>query len=328
MKKILVTGGAGYIGSHTVRHLANKNYIPIIYDNLSTGYREFIRDYEFIEGDIGDFDKLVSVFQQHEIECVINFASFIAVGESVKLPLKYYKNNISCTIELFRAMIERGVNNFIFSSSAAVYGFPEKTPITENSPLKPMNPYGRSKLFIEEILKDLDISDGMKSICLRYFNASGASPISDIGENHIPETHLIPLIMRSIMDSNYILTVFGTDYTTPDGTCIRDYIHVNDLASAHVLALDLLLSQKKSDVFNLGNETGFSVNEVIQSTERIAGKKSKINYGERRAGDPPVLVAASGKAKNILQWKSEFNQLDKIIDTAWKWESSGKRKGY
>jgi len=328
MGKILVTGGAGYIGSHTVRQLAHKNYTPVIYDNLSTGYREFVQDFEFIEGDIGDFDTLVSVFKKHEIECVINFASFIAVGESVKLPLKYYANNLSCTIELFRAMMESGVKKFIFSSSAAVYGYPEKIPVTEDSPLTPINPYGRSKLFIEEILKDLDISDGMKSICLRYFNAAGASPGSDIGENHIPETHLIPLIMRSIIDNNYTLTVFGADYPTPDGTCIRDYIHVNDLASAHVLALDFLLSQEKSNVFNLGNETGFSVNDVIRSTERIAGKKCKVTYGERRAGDPAVLVASSEKAKNVLRWKSEFNELDKIIETAWKWESSGKRKGY
>lgn len=225
-------------------------------------------------------------------------------------------------------MIEREVKNFIFSSSAAVYGFAKKTPITENSSLKPINPYGRSKLFIEEILKDLDIAHGMKSICLRYFNAAGSSPIGDIGENHIPETHLIPLIMRSIMDNNYTLTVFGTDYATPDGTCIRDYIHVNDLASAHVLALDFLLSQKKTDVFNLGNEKGFSVNEVIQSTKKMTGKKCKVNYSERRAGDPAVLVASSGKAKKILHWKSEFEELDKIIETAWKWESSGKRKGY
>jgi len=328
MKKILVTGGAGYIGSHTVRQLAKKNYMPVIYDNLSTGYKDFIKDYELIEGDIGDFDKLVSVFKKHEIECVINFASFIAVGESVKLPLKYYKNNIACTIELFRAMIERGVNNLIFSSSAAVYGFPEKTPVTENSLLKPINPYGKSKLYIEEILRDLDISNGMKSICLRYFNAAGASPASDIGENHIPETHLIPLIIRSIIDKNFNLTVYGTDYSTLDGTCIRDYVHVNDLASAHVLAIDFLLSNKKSDVFNLGNERGYSVNEVIQSTERISGKKCKIKYGERRAGDPAVLVASSGKAKNVLNWKSEFNELDKMIETAWKWESSGKRKGF
>jgi UDP-glucose 4-epimerase len=328
MKNILVTGGAGYIGSHTVRQLANKNYEPIIYDNLSTGHRESIKDYEFIEGDIGDFDKLGAVFKKYEIECVMNFASFIAVGESVSSPIKYYKNNVSCTIELFRAMIERGVNNFIFSSSAAVYGFPEKTPITENSALRPINPYGRSKLFIEEILQDLDVSDCMKSICLRYFNAAGASPVSDIGENHIPETHLIPLIIRSIIDNDYTLTVFGSDYPTPDGTCIRDYIHVNDLASAHVLALDFLLSQKKSDVFNLGSETGFSVNEVIRSTERITGKKCNINYGKRRAGDPAVLVASSEKAKKHLHWKSEFNNLDKIIETAWRWESGGKRKGY
>lgn len=236
--------GSEYISSHTVRQLANKNYMPIIYDNLSTGYREFIRDYEFIEGDIGDFDRLIFIFKKHEIECVINFTSFIAFGESVKLPIKYYENNLSCTIKLFWATIEREVKNFIFSYSDTVYGSPKKTPITENSSLKPINPYGRSKLFIEEILKDLDIAHGMKSICLRYFNAAGSSPIGDIGENHIPETHLIPLITRSIIDNNYALTVFRTDYATPDGTCIRDHIHVNDLASAHVLALDFLLSQK------------------------------------------------------------------------------------
>jgi len=328
MKNILVTGGAGYIGSHTVRKLANENYNPIIYDNFSTGYKDLIEGFELIEGDIGDFDKLVAVFKKYEISCVINFASFIAVGESVQFPLKYYKNNLSCTIELFRAMVARGVKNFIFSSSAAVYGFPEQTPVTENNPLIPINPYGRSKLYIEEMLRDLDISDGMKSVCLRYFNAAGASPSGNIGENHIPETHVIPLIMRSILDKRYTITVFGTDYATADGTCIRDYIHVNDLASAHVLALDFLLEHQKSDVFNLGNGTGFSVNEVIQSTEKITGKTCKIHYGQRRAGDPAILVASSEKAKKVLNWESEFNNLDQIISTAWKWESSGKRKGY
>ncbi|HDQ04176.1 MAG TPA: UDP-glucose 4-epimerase GalE [Deltaproteobacteria bacterium] len=328
MKKILVTGGAGYIGSHTVRQLADKKYIPLIYDNLSTGYKEFVGDFEFIKGDIGDYDKLISVFKKHEIECVMNFASFIAVGESVKLPLKYYKNNLADTIELFRAMVDSGIKNFIFSSSAAVYGLPEVTPITENSPLNPINPYGRSKLYIEEILKDLDISDGIKSISLRYFNAAGASSSGDIGENHIPETHLIPLIMRAILDDSYTLNVFGTDYPTKDGTCIRDYIHVDDLASAHVLALEYLLTQNKSDVFNLGNGTGFSVNEVIQCTEKIAGKKCKLKYSERREGDAAVLVASSDKAKDALRWKSKYNQLENIIETAWKWESSGKRSGY
>jgi UDP-glucose 4-epimerase len=328
MKEILVTGGAGYIGSHVVKILAEKGFKPIVYDNLINGFQESVKDYEFIKGDIGDYDTLASVFKKHDIECVMNFSSFIAVGESVELPLKYYENNVSKTITLFKAMKDSRINSFIFSSTAAVYGFPDTIPITENTALNPINPYGRTKFFLEEILRDLDKSDNFKSICLRYFNVAGADESGKIGESHSPETHLIPLVIRAVLDPDYELAVFGTDYKTHDGTCIRDYIHVNDLASAHILALDHLLKTGESNIFNLGNGKGFTVREIIDSVKRVTGKTPKVTECPRREGDPDVLVASSEKALRELKWKPQFSDIDKIVETAWKWESSGKRKGY
>jgi UDP-glucose-4-epimerase GalE len=328
MKNILVTGGAGYIGSHVVKALAERGYTPIVYDNLSGGFRDFVKGHEFIEADIGDFERARDVLEKKKILCVMNFASYIAVGESVQDPIKYYDNNVSRTITLFRAMAGAGVTNFIFSSTAAVYGYPETIPITEESLCAPINPYGRTKYFIEQVLRDLEPACGIKSIRLRYFNAAGADPSGAIGESHVPETHLIPLVMRSLLEDDYTLTVFGTDYRTDDGTCIRDYIHVNDLASAHVLALDRLLATGVSDTFNLGNGRGFSVRQVIDSVRRVTGREPRVAEGPRRPGDPDVLVAVSDRAVRELGWRPAYADIDTIVETAWRWESQRKRKGY
>ncbi len=328
MKKILVTGGAGYIGSHVVRRLEAKGFIPVIYDNLSGGFRDFVSEYEFIEGDIGDYETVTSVMKSHSIECVMNFASYIAVGESCQNPVKYYDNNVSKTITLLKAMIDCGVKKYIFSSTAAVYGNPDVVPITENSALKPESPYGRTKLMIEQILADLDRSDNFRYIALRYFNAAGADPGGMIGESHVPETHLIPLIIRAAIDPGYTLTVFGEDYATEDGTCIRDYIHVNDLADAHVLAVEKLFTGSPSNIYNLGNGTGFSVKEVIDSVKKITGKSLNLKTGPRRDGDPAVLVASSIKARSELGWNPQYPHIDAIVETAWNWEKQQKRKGY
>lgn len=328
MKEILITGGAGYIGSHVVKMLAQKGFKPIVYDNLVNGYKDFIQDHELIEGDIGDYEKLNSLFNKRNIECVMNFASYIAVGESVAIPLKYYENNVSQTITLFKAMIKNDIDKFIFSSTAAVYGYPEHIPITENTSLKPINPYGRTKLFVENILEDILESNKINSIRFRYFNAAGADSDGVIGESHIPETHLIPLIIRSIIDPDYYITVFGSDYKTEDGTCVRDYVHVNDLASAHIIGLESLLAGNPSNVYNLGNGKGFSVKQVIDSVKRVTGKNPKIKDGPRRAGDPDILVASSQKANRELGWNPLLPDIDSIVETAWNWELKGKRKGY
>ncbi len=328
MSEILVTGGAGYIGSHVVRALARMNFTPIVYDNLSGGFREAVDGFEFIRGDIGDYEALARVFGARDIRCVMNFASYIAVGESVADPLKYYDNNVGRTFVLFRAMKEAGVRDFIFSSSAAVYGDPDAVPIREESPLRPASPYGRTKYFIEEALRDLHVSDGVRSVSLRYFNAAGADPSGGIGERHSPETHLIPLVLRAAVDPGYAITIFGRDYDTPDGTCIRDYIHVNDLADAHVLAVRRLLEGGASAVYNLGNGSGFSVLEVIESARRVTGRTIRTVDGPRRSGDPARLVASSGKAVCELGWKPAFTDLDGIVETAWRWERSGKRPSY
>jgi UDP-glucose-4-epimerase GalE len=328
MKKILVTGGAGYIGSHVVRRLAAKGFIPVIYDNLSGGFRDFVSDFEIIVGDIGDYDKVTEAIRSHSIECVMNFASFIAVGESCQNPLKYYENNVSQTITLLKAMIDCGVKKYIFSSTAAVYGNPEEVPITENSPLKPESPYGRTKLMVEQVLADLERSDDFRYIALRYFNVAGADPEGIIGESHVPETHLIPLVLRAAIDPGYAITVFGEDYPTPDGTCIRDYIHVYDLADAHVLAVEKILAGGASSVYNLGNGTGFSVKEVIDSVRRVTGKDFTVKSAPRRDGDPAVLVASSQKAYAELGWNPQYPGIDTIVETAWNWEKQQKRKGY
>ncbi len=328
MKTILVTGGAGYIGSHVARMLAAHGYGPLVYDNLSTGFMELVKGHEFIRGDIGDYEALMRLFASREIHCVMNFASYIAVGESVAAPLRYYLNNTANAMTLLSAMNDSGVRRFIFSSTAAVYGFPKTVPIREESPTVPINPYGRTKYFIEQVLADMDAAYGFRSISLRYFNAAGADPSGEIGEMHMPETHLIPLAFRPILDPGYRLCVFGDDYDTPDGTCVRDYIHVNDLAKAHILAMERLLDGGASDRFNLGNGRGFSVLDVIRSAARVTGREPSYDIAPRRPGDPPALVASSERAESVLGWKHANADIDAIVESAWRWESKKIRKGY
>ncbi|MEJ5283554.1 MAG: UDP-glucose 4-epimerase GalE [Brevinematales bacterium] len=315
---ILVAGGAGYIGSHTVKMLYKKGYDVIVYDNLSKGYREFAKWGKFIEGDISDDKKLKEVFKNHKIDAVMHFCAFIEVGESVVEPEKYYKNNLVNTITLINTMKDAGIKNFIFSSTAAIFGEPKHIPIKEDDPKNPINPYGKTKLFVEEILEDYEKAYGFNSICFRYFNAAGADPDGEIGEAHNPESHLIPLILDAAMGKREAIKIFGTDYPTKDGTCIRDYIHVNDLAEAHILGLEFLLKEKRSERFNLGSGEGYTVREIIDMVKKITGKEFKVVETERRAGDPPVLIADSSKARRMLGWQTKFT-LQEIIETAWNW---------
>lgn len=316
---ILIVGGAGYIGSHVNKLLNFYGYKTVVFDNLIYGHREFVKWGEFVLGDLSNKEQLRLCFRKYPIVAVMHFAAFAYVGESVIDPAKYYINNVSNTLNLLEVMREFGVQYFIFSSTCATYGIPKEIPITEQHPQNPINPYGKSKLMIEQILKDYDNAYGIKHINLRYFNAAGADPDCEIGECHEPETHLIPLALEVAAGRKDYIEIFGTDYDTPDGTCIRDYIHVNDLAIAHILALEYLLKENKSDSFNLGSEKGFSVREVIETVRKVTGKDIKVVESERRAGDPPVLVASSQKAKEILKWSPQFDRLETIIETAWKW---------
>jgi len=315
---ILVAGGAGYIGSHVCKMLSQKGYNVIVYDNLSYGYKKFAKWGDFVLGDIGDKNLLSLVFKNYKIDAVMHFCAFIEVGESVINPEKYYKNNLFNTIILLEAMKEAGINKFIFSSTAAVYGMPEKFPIEEDDKKTPINPYGRTKYMVENILEDYSKSYDFRSVSFRYFNASGASFDKDIGEAHNPESHLIPLILDAAIGKRECIKVFGTDYETKDGTAIRDYIHVLDLASAHIAGLEYLLQGGKTDYFNLGCSEGFSVKEIIENVKKITKKDFKIVETERRAGDPPVLIASSKKAEKILGWKRKYF-LDDIIKSAWEW---------
>ncbi|MBC7473559.1 MAG: UDP-glucose 4-epimerase GalE [Candidatus Sericytochromatia bacterium] len=317
-KNILVAGGAGYIGSHMVLFLLDKGYEPIIYDNLSEGHQESILGGKFIQGDLADTAKLHQVFNDYDISAVMHFAAHCYVGESVTNPKKYYQNNVFNAYNLLNVMLEHKVNKFIFSSTCATYGNPIKLPLTEDHPQNPINPYGNTKLVVEKILHDYSHAYDLKSIALRYFNASGAEPQARIGEGHDPETHLIPNVLDAALGLKE-LKIFGDDYDTPDGTCIRDYIHVMDLAQAHWLALEKLLDGHQTDFFNLGTGTGYSNKEVIQAAEKVTGKKISVSIVERRAGDPPSLVGSSDKAKKELGWKPEYDSLEKIIETAWKW---------
>lgn len=317
---ILVVGGAGYIGSHMVKLLLGSAYQTSILDNLSTGYRDAVLGGEFIHADLADRPALDRVFATRKIDAVMHFASFIQVGESVKEPAKYYENNVTNTLNLLDAMVARGIKRFIFSSSAAVYGNPVTVPIPEDHPKNPINPYGRTKWIVEQILEDYDRAYGLKSISLRYFNAAGADPEGQLGERHEPETHLIPLILRAASGRAPDIKVFGRDYDTPDGTCIRDYVHVTDLCAAHRLALDSLLNGGASAVYNLGNGNGFSVAEVISATERVTGRKIVVTDSPRREGDPPRLVANATCAREALGWQPQFDDLDAIIAHAWAWE--------
>ena len=321
-EKILVVGGAGYIGSHMVKDLLDSGHNVITLDDLSTGHRDLLPGGTFVEGDLGDKDILNRLFSTHNISAVMHFAAFSLVGESVENPLKYYRNNLAATTVLLTEMVRHRVNRFIFSSTAAVYGEPLEIPITENHPSNPTNPYGATKIAVERMLHDCDSSYGLKYISLRYFNASGADETGTIGERHTQETHLIPLILKVATGEREDIRIFGTDYPTPDGTCIRDYIHVSDLTEAHLLALKALLSGGESAVYNLGNNHGYSVREVIELAKKVTGKKITVLETDRRPGDPATLIASSEKIKTSLGWKPKFENLETIIKSAWVWHQN------
>jgi len=316
--KILVVGGAGYIGSHMVKRLLEENYAVVVLDNLSTGHRRLVTGGELVVGQLGDGKLLDHLFRDHPITAVMHFAASSLVGESVQRPLKYYQNNIAETVSLIEAMIRHKVLRFIFSSTAAVYGEPEETPITEAHPCRPTNPYGVTKRCVERLLSDCDAAHGLKSVCLRYFNACGADASGCIGEWHDPESHLIPLVLNSALTRKPI-KIFGTDYATPDGTCLRDYVHVTDLANAHLLALNSLRNGSPSAVYNLGNSVGYSVRQVIELATRVTGKNIPVVETDRRSGDPAVLVADANKIKQSLGWQPKYEALETIIETAWNW---------
>lgn len=318
MKNILVVGGAGYIGSHTVRHLQDQGYNCIVFDNLVYGHRESINVNHFIEGDLADKAAIQKVFDQYAIDAVVHFAAYAYVGESVKEPQKYYFNNVVGTLNLLQVMLTNNVKNIVFSSTCATYGEPQYTPIDEQHPQQPINPYGTTKLIIEKTLADYHKAYGLKYIALRYFNAAGASADGKIGESHSPETHLIPLVLKAIKGENANIKVFGTDYDTDDGTCVRDYIHVEDLASAHRLALENL--DNYNGYLNLGTGVGTSVKEVIEAAESVSGKVCPVEYADRREGDPAKLYAANTKAIDILGWQPKYTHIRDIIQTAWNWE--------
>jgi len=318
--KVLITGGAGYIGSHTVELLGRLGHEIVVVDNLSKGHKEAVLYGKLIKEDIGNKPKIKELLNAFKPDAVIHFAASIEVGESVKDPIKFFKNNTVNTLNLLEAMLEAGVNNFILSSTAAVYGIPKKVPIPEEHPTEPINPYGKSKLFIEKMLEDLNKAYGLRYISLRYFNAAGAEPKGRIGESHNPETHLIPLILKAAKGERESIKIFGTNYPTPDGTCIRDFIHVCDLAEAHLLSLIHLLDKGASGVFNCGYGRGFSVKEVIETAKRVTGRNFKVEEAPPREGDPPVLVADAQKIKQELNWKPKFDDIEFIIKTAWNWE--------
>jgi UDP-glucose 4-epimerase len=320
LKRVLVTGGAGYIGSHVVKALGERGFTVLVYDNLSKGYRDAVLYGELVVGDLADAALLDRTIKEFRPDAVMHFAAFIEVGESVQNPIKYYQNNAANTMSLLHVLTKNQVNKFIFSSSAAVYGSPEKVPITEDEKINPINPYGESKAIVEKVLSDLAAATDFHHVSLRYFNAAGADPMGRIGERHNPESHLIPLILKTAKGERQSIKVFGIDYPTPDGTCIRDYIHIEDLADAHLLALDYLLDNGKSDFFNCGYGQGHSVREVIDTVKKVTGMSFAVQETGRRAGDPPVLVADSSKLKKNLKWKPRYDSLEYIIKTAWEWE--------
>ncbi len=320
MHNILVTGGAGYIGSHTCKALAESGFNPIVLDNLSYGHKWAVKWGELIIGDISNRDLLVKIFRKYKPIAVIHFAAFAYVGESVKKPDLYYKNNVLGSLTLLDAMIDQKIPNIIFSSTCATYGVTEKIPINESCPQIPINPYGSSKLMIETIIKDFSHAFNLNYIILRYFNAAGADPQCEIGEDHNPETHLIPIAFRALGNSQNKLIIFGKNYDTYDGTCIRDYIHVSDLAKAHIISLERLLKSRKNGIFNLGTGKGYSNLEIINSIEKITEKKVFYEFGRRREGDPQVLIADPQKAFQELKWQPKYTDIDEIIKTVWQWE--------
>jgi len=324
--KILVTGGAGYVGSHAVRYLLGAGHTVCVYDNLSRGHRQAVTKDFLIEGDLEDREKLVHALRTRRIEAVMHFAAFALVGESVADPAMYYRNNLVDAINLAEAMRAADVKKIVFSSTTATYGVPQQLPISEDEPQLPINPYGFTKLAFERLLDDYAHAYGWSFAALRYFNAAGASPRGDLGEDHDPETHLIPIVLQVALGQREAITIFGEDYPTPDGTCIRDYVHVDDLADAHLRALEKLGPGIKIKV-NLGTGTGYSVREVIEACRRVTGHPIPTVVGERRPGDPPALVADSSRARQLLGWAPKYTSIDEIVATAWRWHSSHPR-GY
>ena len=319
-RSILVTGGAGYIGSHACKALAQAGYTPVVFDNLVYGHPWAVRWGPLEQGDIADRDRLDAVLQQYKPVAVMHFAAYAYVGESVQNPGKYYRNNVAGTLTLLEALRDHNIDKFVFSSTCATYGVPTQIPIPENHSQQPINPYGMSKLMIEQILRDFDHAHGLRAMCLRYFNAAGADPAGEIGEAHDPETHLIPLVLDAALGRRPAITVFGDDYATPDGTCIRDYIHVTDLAAAHVLALQALEQGAASTAYNLGNGQGFSVREVIDCARQVTGRAIPVETGPRRAGDPPRLVGDAERIRSDLNWQPQYADLKAIVQTAWQWQ--------
>lgn len=319
MKPILITGGAGYIGSHACKALARAGYTPVAYDNLEFGHEWAVRWGPLERGDILDRARLDAVVARYRPQAVMHFAAYTYVGESVGNPLKYYRNNLCGTASLLGSMRDHGVDKIVFSSTCATYGIPRTLPITEQEDQNPVNPYGCSKLMVERLLRDCNTADGIRSVSLRYFNAAGADPEGEIGEDHDPETHLIPLVLDAALQRRPQVTIYGDDYDTPDGTCIRDYIHVSDLADAHVSALDYLANGGETTAFNLGNGKGFSVREVVEAARRVTGIDFPVAIGCRREGDPPYLIGDSARIQNALGWSPRHTRLEEIVSTAWSW---------
>jgi len=320
MPRILVTGGAGYIGSHVVKLLGKAGYEVVVLDNLSSGHRDAVKSAELVVGDMGDSVVLDRLLGDFKPDAVLHFAAFIQVGESVEKPIKYYRNNTSGTLTLLDALSKHGVDKFIFSSTAAVYGIPEEMPVTESTPLQPINPYGMSKRFVEQILMDVTNAEDFNYVALRYFNVAGADPEGEIGQRYKAATHLITRALKTAKGEIDKLQILGTDFPTPDGTGVRDYIHVNDLASAHIKALEYLLEGGKSNIFNLGYGHGFSVKEVVDVAKQVTGIDFTVEETGRRAGDPPELVADSTKIRKELKWEPRHDDIEFIIRTAWDWE--------
>lgn len=318
--KILVVGGAGYIGSHMVLLLRQQGHDVVVLDDLSSGDARAVGDAPLVRGSIADAALLDALFDEHAFAAVMHFASFIQVGESVTHPDKYYRNNFCNTQTLLDAMVRHQVLRFIFSSTAAIFGEPVQIPIDENHPREPVNPYGRTKLMVEQMLADYERAYGLRAVCLRYFNAAGADPLGRTGERHDPETHLVPLLLQVASGRREAMQVFGRDYPTPDGTCIRDYVHVCDLCAAHELALGALMAGAPGAAYNLGNGNGFSVQQVIDSVERVTGRQLTVRNAPRRAGDPARLVADSGRIRRELGWQPRYADLDTIVGHAWLWE--------
>lgn len=316
---ILICGGAGYIGSNINKMLSQQGYQTVVFDNLIYGHRELVKWGEFVQGDLNDYSAIDAVFKRWKIDAVFHFAAYAYVGESVKDPAKYYRNNVTCTLNLLGAMRANGCNRIIFSSTCATYGVPPQVPITEDMPQNPINPYGATKLMVERIFKDYAAAYGLQFVVLRYFNAAGADPDGEIGEWHIPETHLIPLVLDAAAGRQSNIKVLGTDYPTRDGTCIRDYIHVYDLADAHLRALRYLQKEGKSDFFNLGNAQGTSVLEVIDAVKKITNSNFLVEYCSRRVGDPAELVGDSKKARSVLGWEPRHSKIENIVGDAWQW---------